>query len=91
MEDEQKSLYEMISPYITAANLIIARAAGDTAKFHEQLRKAKEVLLGPLDTKVAVTPHDVVWQEDRSQNEALPCQERAFVQNATLHCLCPSQ
>ena len=65
MEDKQKSLYEMMSPYVMAANLIMARAAGDAAKFHDRLRKAKEVLLGPLETEVAVTPYDVVWREDR--------------------------
>jgi len=43
----------------------MARVAGDSAKFHDQVRKAKEVLLGPLETDIAVTPYDVVWQEDR--------------------------
>jgi polyhydroxyalkanoate synthase len=43
----------------------MARVAGDTAKFHDQVRKAKEVLLSPMQTDIAVTPYDVVWEEDR--------------------------
>ncbi len=31
----------------------------------ERLLKSKEVLLGPLDTDIAKTPYDVVYQEDR--------------------------
>ena len=66
MESEKKThLSEMMAPYVMAADLIMARVAGDTAKFHDQVRKAKEVLLGPLETDIAVTPYDVVWQEDR--------------------------
>jgi len=66
MEGEKKTrLSELMAPYVMAADLIMARVAGDAAKFHDQLRKAKEVLLGPLNTEIAVTPYDVVWQEDR--------------------------
>lgn len=66
MESEKKTrLSEMMAPYAMAADLIMARVAGDTAKFHDQLRKAREVLLSPLETEIAVTPYDVVWQEDR--------------------------
>ncbi|MBP8695491.1 MAG: class III poly(R)-hydroxyalkanoic acid synthase subunit PhaC [Syntrophobacterales bacterium] len=54
-----------MAPYVMAADLIAARVAGDTAKFYDQLRKAREVLLSPLETEIAVTPYDVVWQEDR--------------------------
>ena len=38
----------MMAPYIMAGELIMARVAGDQAKFHEQVRKAKEILLSPL-------------------------------------------
>ncbi len=66
MESEKKThLSEMMAPYVMTADLIMARVAGDSAKFHDQVRKAKEVLLGPLETDIAVTPYDVVWQEDR--------------------------
>jgi len=66
MESEKKTrLSEMMAPYAMAAELIMARVAGDAAKFHDQVRKAKEVLLSPLETDIAVTPYDVVWEEDR--------------------------
>ena len=66
MGSEKKArLSDMMAPYAMAADLIMARVAGDTAKFHEQLRKAREVLMSPLDTEIAQTPYDVVWQEDR--------------------------
>ena len=63
--DKKARLSEMMAPYVMAADLIAARVAGDTAKFYDQLRKAREVLLSPLETEIAVTPYDVVWQEDR--------------------------
>jgi polyhydroxyalkanoate synthase len=55
----------MMAPYVMAGELIMARVAGDTANFHDQVRKAKEILLSPLETDIAVTPYDVVWEEDR--------------------------
>jgi len=63
--DKKPQLSEMMAPYIMAGELIMARVAGDTAKFYDQVRKAKEVLLSPLETDIAVTPYDVVWEEDR--------------------------
>jgi len=63
--DKKARLSEMMAPYVMAADLIAARVAGDTAKFYDQLRKAREVLMSPLETEIAVTPYDVVWQEDR--------------------------
>ena len=63
--DKKPQLSEMMAPYIMAGELIMARVAGDTANFHDQVRKAKEVLLSPMQTDIAVTPYDVVWEEDR--------------------------
>ena len=63
--DKKPQLSEMMAPYIMAGELIMARVAGDTAKFYDQVRKAKEVLLSPLETDIATTPYDVVWEEDR--------------------------
>jgi polyhydroxyalkanoate synthase len=66
MESEKKPhLSEMMAPYAMASELIMARVAGDTAKFCDHIRKAKEVLLSPMETNIAVTPYDVVWEEDR--------------------------
>jgi polyhydroxyalkanoate synthase len=36
---------------------------GDTA--HERVRKAQDVLLGPLDTSIATSPYEVVYEDDR--------------------------
>jgi polyhydroxyalkanoate synthase len=63
--DKKPQLSEMMAPYVMAGELIMARVAGDTANFHDQVRKAKEILLSPLETDIAVTPYDVVWEEDR--------------------------
>jgi polyhydroxyalkanoate synthase len=63
--DKKPQLSELMAPYLMAGELIMARVAGDTANFHDQVRKAKEVLLSPLETDIAVTPYDVVWEEDR--------------------------
>ena len=63
--DKKTNLSEMMAPYVMAGELIMARVAGDTTKFHDHIRKAKEVLLSPLETDIAVTPYDVVWEEDR--------------------------
>jgi poly[(R)-3-hydroxyalkanoate] polymerase subunit PhaC len=46
-------------------DLIIARLAEDVEKVQARVRKASDVLLGPLDTEIAKTPYDVVYQEDR--------------------------
>ncbi len=63
--DEKKQIPGMMAPYIKAGELIMARVVGDTATFCDRLRNARDVLLSPLETEVATTPYDVVWEEDR--------------------------
>jgi polyhydroxyalkanoate synthase len=63
--DKKPQLSEMMAPYIMAGELIMARVAGDSAKFYDHIRNAKEVLMSPLKTDIATTPYDVVWEEDR--------------------------
>ncbi len=46
-------------------DLILANLAEDAEKAQERVTKASEVLLSPLQTDLATTPYDVVWQEDR--------------------------
>jgi hypothetical protein len=42
MESEKKpQLSEMMAPYVMAGELIMARVAGDSAKFYDHIRKAK--------------------------------------------------
>ena len=63
--DEKTQIPDLMAPYIKAGELIMARIAGDTSNFYDRLRAARDVLLSPLQTDVATTPYDVVWQEDR--------------------------
>lgn len=46
-------------------DLILSSLAEDAEKAHERVQKASEVLLSPLDTAIASTPYDVVYEEDR--------------------------
>jgi polyhydroxyalkanoate synthase subunit PhaC len=46
-------------------DLILAKLAEDTEKAQARFRKASDVLLGPLDTAIATTPCEVVYEEDR--------------------------
>ncbi len=46
-------------------DLIIAKLAEDAEKAHARVRKASDVLLSPLDTDIATTPYEVVYEEDR--------------------------
>lgn len=45
--------------------LILAKLAAEAKKVQHRLEKAKDILLGPLNTDIATTPHEVVYQEDR--------------------------
>ena len=46
-------------------DLILSKLAGDAEKAPERIQKAKDVLLSELDTAIAATPYEVVYQEDR--------------------------
>ncbi|MDP3182894.1 MAG: class III poly(R)-hydroxyalkanoic acid synthase subunit PhaC [Desulfobaccales bacterium] len=46
-------------------DLILAKLAAEAEKVQHRLKKAKDILLGPLNTDIAITPHEVVYQEDR--------------------------
>jgi polyhydroxyalkanoate synthase len=46
-------------------NLILATLAADAEKAKKRLEKAKDILLGPLDTNIGTTPYEAVYQEDR--------------------------
>jgi polyhydroxyalkanoate synthase len=46
-------------------DLILARLAEDAEKVQARVRKASDVLLGPLDTAISSTPYEVVYEEDR--------------------------
>jgi polyhydroxyalkanoate synthase len=44
---------------------ILAKLAEDAEKAHARAQRASDVLLDDLDTAIAVTPYDVVYQDDR--------------------------
>lgn len=46
-------------------DLIMAKLAEGVETSQDRLLKAGDVLLGPLDTEIATTPFDVVYEEDR--------------------------
>jgi len=46
-------------------DLILKRLSEDADKAQARAQKAPDVLLGPLDTEIASTPYDVVYEEDR--------------------------
>ena len=46
-------------------DLILSKVAEDTEKAQDRAQKGSDVLLGPLDTEIAGTPYDVMYQEDR--------------------------
>jgi len=46
-------------------DLILSKLAEDAEQAHARARKASDVLLDSLDTAIATTPYDVVYEEDR--------------------------
>ncbi len=46
-------------------DLILGKLAEDAEKVHSRVQKASDVLLQDLETNIAQTPYDVVFQEDR--------------------------
>jgi len=54
----------MAQPKISV-DLILSKLAEEAEKAGESVQKASDVLLEPLETEIAVTPYDVVYEEDR--------------------------
>jgi poly[(R)-3-hydroxyalkanoate] polymerase subunit PhaC len=48
-----------------SVDLILSKLAEEAEKAGESVQKASDVLLEPLETEIAVTPYDVVYEEDR--------------------------
>ncbi len=46
-------------------DLILSKLAEEAEKAQERAQKASDVLLEPLDTEIASTPYEVVYQDDR--------------------------
>jgi polyhydroxyalkanoate synthase len=57
---------DFMSSYRMAASLIADKLTnGKLTMPFEYLKEAREILTGPLNTEIAATPYDVVYQEDR--------------------------
>jgi polyhydroxyalkanoate synthase len=48
-----------------SVDMILKHLAEDADKAQERAKKASDILLGPLETAIAITPYEVVYQEDR--------------------------
>jgi polyhydroxyalkanoate synthase len=60
-------------------DLIVSKLAEDADKAQERVQRASDVLLGPLETAIATTPYDVVYEEDRVRlKHYLPVTETQF-------------
>lgn len=46
-------------------DIILKQLATDAGKAQDRAKKASEVLLGSLETEIATTPYEVIYQEDR--------------------------
>ncbi len=46
-------------------DLIMSKMADDVERAHSHAQKASKILLGRLETRIAQTPYEVVYQEDR--------------------------
>lgn len=78
---EEKSLDSkgLSAPKPMPSDLILAKIVGDTAQWFKRMRTARDVLLGPLDTTIAPTPYDVIYEEDRVKlKHYRPVTERKF-------------
>jgi polyhydroxyalkanoate synthase len=53
-------------------DLILSKLAEEAEKAQERVQKASEVLLGPLDTSIASSPYEVVYEEDRVKLKHYP-------------------
>ncbi len=50
-------------------DLIREKLAAEAERARHRLEKAKDILLGPLNTEIGATPYDVVYAEDPSDFE----------------------
>jgi polyhydroxyalkanoate synthase len=46
-------------------DLILKHLAEDADKAQDRVKRASDILLGTLDTEIATTPYEVIYQEDR--------------------------
>jgi len=54
-----------MSPSRIPVDLIMSKLAEGVERSQDRLLKSRDVLTGPLDTDIATTPYEVVYEEDR--------------------------
>jgi polyhydroxyalkanoate synthase subunit PhaC len=54
-----------MSPSQIPLDVLLSKLAEAVGKSQERILKSKEVLLGPLDTSIATTPCEILYEEDR--------------------------
>lgn len=64
-EKENTNRDSMVEPLKTATDFIFGKTAGEPARLINRLMAARDVLLSPLETGIAPTPYDVVYESDR--------------------------
>src|SRR4030042_5142 len=67
-------------------DLILRKLAEDAEKAEGRAKKSQELLLGQLNTEIAASPYDVVYEEDRvklKHYKPMPTRERAISSRLT--------
>jgi polyhydroxyalkanoate synthase len=54
-----------MSPARIPVDLIMSKLAESVERSQDRLLKSRDVLTGPLDTEIATTPYEVLYEEDR--------------------------
>jgi len=65
LKKENKNGGDFMTQPKIAVDLILSKLAEDVEKAGERVQKAPDILLEPLETEIATTPYDVVYEEDR--------------------------
>lgn len=54
-----------MSPMKIPVDYILTKLAEDVEKSQDRILKSRDVLLSPLDTSIATTPYEILYEEDR--------------------------
>ncbi len=65
-------------------DLIMNKLAENAERVHERATKASDVLLGEMETGIAQTPYDVVYEEDRVKLKHYPARRELAVKTPLL-------
>ena len=65
-------------------DLILKNLADEAESAQKRMGKAADVLLGELETEIATTPYDIVYQQDRVKLKHYPAKKRKKVRTPLL-------